>query len=277
MFFLVTAEGVVRRSTPGPPSAQHPARDRERDHGHRSPMLSTATTTPTTPAPWRCTTAPAARPPGSRRPLRQVRDPNRPLPDVTFRRPADRHGGRGPHRAAYHGPNHSPRQHIHLPPAQRVLMLVDVVFPGWVPFASSPSRRTSRLASKRPPGARLPVLHVHRRPPHPPRHPRRRRHPAGVRRRAEGRGGERHRHFQRRDCLRVRRRQHPWAIFAPTSNGVAARRRNASSRAGIDKLGGADVYTQDDAYQLVESLRIDYGDLGAVRHPSLGVLCCASK
>ena len=30
----------------------------------------------------------------------------------------------------------------------------------------------------------------------------------------------------------------------------------------IDKLGGADVYTQANAYQLVESLRIDDGHLG---------------
>jgi len=30
----------------------------------------------------------------------------------------------------------------------------------------------------------------------------------------------------------------------------------------IDKLGGTDVYTPANAYQLVESLRIDYGQLG---------------
>jgi hypothetical protein len=30
----------------------------------------------------------------------------------------------------------------------------------------------------------------------------------------------------------------------------------------IDRLGGADVYTLPNAYQLVESLRIDYGQLG---------------
>jgi hypothetical protein len=30
----------------------------------------------------------------------------------------------------------------------------------------------------------------------------------------------------------------------------------------IDRLGGADVYTQSNAYALTESLRIDYGNLG---------------
>jgi glyoxylase-like metal-dependent hydrolase (beta-lactamase superfamily II) len=36
---------------------------------------------------------------------------------------------------AYHGPNHSPGNIFTYLPAQRILMLVDVVFPGWVPFA----------------------------------------------------------------------------------------------------------------------------------------------
>jgi glyoxylase-like metal-dependent hydrolase (beta-lactamase superfamily II) len=36
---------------------------------------------------------------------------------------------------AYHGPNHSPGNIFTYLPTQRVLMLVDVVFPGWVPFA----------------------------------------------------------------------------------------------------------------------------------------------
>jgi hypothetical protein len=36
---------------------------------------------------------------------------------------------------AYHGPNHSSGNIFTYLPAQRVLMLVDVVFPGWVPFA----------------------------------------------------------------------------------------------------------------------------------------------
>jgi hypothetical protein len=36
---------------------------------------------------------------------------------------------------AYDGPNHSPGNIFINLPAQRVLMLVDVVFPGWVPFA----------------------------------------------------------------------------------------------------------------------------------------------
>jgi hypothetical protein len=43
---------------------------------------------------------------------------------------------------------------------------------------------------------------------------------------------------------------------------VAAQAANAVVPRWIDRLGGADVYTLSNAYQLVESLRIDYGHLG---------------
>jgi hypothetical protein len=54
----------------------------------------------------------------------------------------------------------------------------------------------------------------------------------------------------------------PWAIFRGYLDGVAAQASDAVVPNWIDKLGGADVYTQANAYQLVESLRIDYGHLG---------------
>src|SRR5690349_17857367 len=67
--------------------------------------------------------------------LRQTRDPNRPLPDVTFDDHLTVQAGEDRVELAYHGPNHSPGNIFTYLPAQRVLMLVDVVFPGWVPFA----------------------------------------------------------------------------------------------------------------------------------------------
>ena len=66
--------------------------------------------------------------------LKTARDGNRPLPDITFE---DRYELRvGGERLAlsYHGPNHTPDNiFIHVPSAA-TLMVVDVVFPGWVPF-----------------------------------------------------------------------------------------------------------------------------------------------
>jgi len=54
----------------------------------------------------------------------------------------------------------------------------------------------------------------------------------------------------------------PWAIFRAYLDGIAAQAASAVVPNWIDRLGGADVYTLSNAYQLAESLRIDYGQLG---------------
>ena len=62
-------------------------------------------------------------------------DPNRPVPSVTF---ADQHTltvGTQTLELSYDGINHEPGNIYIYAPQQKVLMLVDVVFPGWVPFA----------------------------------------------------------------------------------------------------------------------------------------------
>ncbi|MEU4673022.1 MBL fold metallo-hydrolase [Amycolatopsis sp. NPDC023774] len=70
----------------------------------------------------------------TRRLLRADGDPNRPAPTETF---DDRYvlkvGGERLE-LTYHGPNHSPDNiFIHVPDHE-TLMVVDVIFPGWVPF-----------------------------------------------------------------------------------------------------------------------------------------------
>ena len=68
------------------------------------------------------------------RELRRSNDPNRPLPDITF---ADSYtvelGGQRVE-LAYYGPNHSPGNIFIYLPRQKVLMAVDMFYPGWVPF-----------------------------------------------------------------------------------------------------------------------------------------------
>jgi len=54
----------------------------------------------------------------------------------------------------------------------------------------------------------------------------------------------------------------PWAIFRAYLDGVASQAASAVIPHWVDRLGGADVYTLPNAYQLIESLRIDYGQLG---------------
>ncbi|MFJ9543834.1 MBL fold metallo-hydrolase [Streptomyces sp. NPDC101225] len=70
----------------------------------------------------------------TRRLLRFAKDPNRPLPDITFddRYVLDVGGERLELR--YHGPNHSEDNIFIYAPAYRTLMVADVVFPGWAPF-----------------------------------------------------------------------------------------------------------------------------------------------
>src|SRR5580693_4012176 len=183
--------------------------------------------------------------------LRQTRDPNRPLPDVTF---ADRltvQAGEDRVELAYHGPNHSPGNIFTYLPAQRVLMLVDVVFPGWVPFAYLAESQNIPGWLEAPAQALGYPFHTFI-------------------------GG----HLTRlgtRDDVTIQQDYvaelkaaaadaidtfnvetvyasvddaNPWAIFRGYLDGVAA------------QAAGADVHTQANAYELVESLRIDYGHLG---------------
>lgn len=68
--------------------------------------------------------------------LEELGDPARKLPDVTFK---DQHrievGGQVLE-MYYKGNNHAPGNSFIYLPKQKVLMLVDVIYPGWVPFAN---------------------------------------------------------------------------------------------------------------------------------------------
>jgi glyoxylase-like metal-dependent hydrolase (beta-lactamase superfamily II) len=61
-------------------------------------------------------------------------DPNRPAPTLTFKDHYTLEVGGEILQLDYHGPNHTPDTIFIWAPAQRALMLVDVVFPGWVPW-----------------------------------------------------------------------------------------------------------------------------------------------
>jgi len=66
--------------------------------------------------------------------LRRKNDPNRPVPTITF---SDTHTvklGNQQVELTYPGLQHSPGNVFIYLPKQKVLMLVDVLYPGWVPF-----------------------------------------------------------------------------------------------------------------------------------------------
>jgi glyoxylase-like metal-dependent hydrolase (beta-lactamase superfamily II) len=66
--------------------------------------------------------------------LKRAADPNRPLPTVTFADKYTLHVGKQVLELSYHGNAHEPGNIFIYAPAQRVLMVVDVVFPGWMPW-----------------------------------------------------------------------------------------------------------------------------------------------
>jgi glyoxylase-like metal-dependent hydrolase (beta-lactamase superfamily II) len=70
----------------------------------------------------------------NRRLLQRAADPQRPAPTTVFEDHLTVEVGGERLELAYHGPNHSPDNiYVHAP-KYRTLMLVDVFFPGWVPF-----------------------------------------------------------------------------------------------------------------------------------------------
>jgi glyoxylase-like metal-dependent hydrolase (beta-lactamase superfamily II) len=195
--------------------------------------------------------------------LRQAGDPNRPLPDVTFDDQLTVTAGEDRIQLAYHGPNHSPGNIFAYLPAQRVLMLVDVVFPGWVPFAylaesqDIPGWLEAPAQALRYPFQTFVGGHLTR---------------LGTRDdvtiQMEYVADLKAAAATAIDTFNVATvyasvdDANPWAVFRGYLDGVAAQAAGAVVPRWTGRLGGADVYTQANAYQLAESLRIDYGHLG---------------
>ena len=66
--------------------------------------------------------------------LKRAADPNRPLPFITFASRYVLRVGSKVLELSYHGNAHEPGSIFIHAPAQRTLMVVDVVFPGWMPW-----------------------------------------------------------------------------------------------------------------------------------------------
>src|SRR5882724_6877582 len=66
--------------------------------------------------------------------LQRENDPNRPVPTVTFDDTYTLNVGSQTLTLDYHGPNHDVGNIFIYAPKQKMLMVVDVVWPGWAPF-----------------------------------------------------------------------------------------------------------------------------------------------
>jgi len=70
----------------------------------------------------------------TKRLLLRANDPNRPIPTITFKDKYTLKVGGKALELSYHGVAHEPGNLFIYAPAQRTLMVVDVVFPGWMPW-----------------------------------------------------------------------------------------------------------------------------------------------
>jgi glyoxylase-like metal-dependent hydrolase (beta-lactamase superfamily II) len=70
----------------------------------------------------------------TRRLLLRANDPNRPLPTVTFKDRYVLKVGSQVLELSYHGTAHEPGNIFIYAPLQRTLMVIDVIFPGWMPW-----------------------------------------------------------------------------------------------------------------------------------------------
>jgi glyoxylase-like metal-dependent hydrolase (beta-lactamase superfamily II) len=196
--------------------------------------------------------------------LREAGDPNRPVPDITFTEHYVLGFGKDRLDLAFHGPNHSPDNVFIHAPGHQTLMVVDVVFPGWVPFKGLGYSQDilgwvqAQDIAMDYPWTTLVGGHVGR---------------LGTRA-----DGDVQRQYVADLEASVRQTManldptpffeqylpsgNAWAIFKAYLDAAAQQAAAPVTAKYLDKLGGADVFTVDNAYTLFESLRIDVGSLG---------------
>jgi glyoxylase-like metal-dependent hydrolase (beta-lactamase superfamily II) len=198
--------------------------------------------------------------------LRRVNDPNRPLPTHTFHDHYTLRVGDQVLQLDYMGPNHAPGNIFIHAPRQKVLMLIDIVFPGWVPFRNLQASQDipgwigaheqaltydfqaligghfARLGTRQDvtiqreyvkdlfDNAREALVDVAFGPIYQAVAPR---NPGNV-----------------------------WALYKVYLDVVTQRAADATQRKWLGKLAAVDVFTYDSAFAMMESLRIDYGVLG---------------
>jgi glyoxylase-like metal-dependent hydrolase (beta-lactamase superfamily II) len=195
--------------------------------------------------------------------LRGLGDPNRPLPTVVFDDSYTLQSGDHTLQLDYKGPNHAEGNIFIHEPKRKILMLVDVIFPGWVPFSNlavSANIPGYVLAIEQALGysfEKLVAGHVTR---------------YGTRGDVEVQSeyiADLHATTEAAlssvdlgEIMAPVDMSNAWAVFRAYLDAVAAKSADEIIPRWVDRLGGADVFTLPNAWAMMEALRLDYGSLG---------------
>jgi glyoxylase-like metal-dependent hydrolase (beta-lactamase superfamily II) len=190
--------------------------------------------------------------------LSRAKDPNRPVPTVTFRDSYTLKVGSQTLELSYHGVAHEPGNIFIYAPEQRVLMVVDVVFPGWMPWrrfalANDVPGYFAQVAEiDRVPFETLVGGHVSRVGTH-----------ADVRLQLEfmadikAAAAAALASTPPGEEMDPADTSNPWAVFDNYIDRVVVKCVNALTPKWQSKLAGYDVYIWDQCYAMEQSLRID--------------------
>lgn len=194
----------------------------------------------------------------TKRLLVRANDPDRPIPTVTFKDKYTLNVGGKVLELSYHGVAHEPGNIFIYAPAQRTLMVIDVVFPGWMPW------RRFALAQDIPGYFRqveeinnmdwdtLVPGHVERTGTH-----------ADVALQLEFMNDLRNAARQALKSTKIggelspADKDNPWAMYGNYIDRVVLQCVNELTPKWSNKLAGYDVYIWDQCYAMENSLRID--------------------
>jgi glyoxylase-like metal-dependent hydrolase (beta-lactamase superfamily II) len=194
----------------------------------------------------------------TKRLLLRANDPNRPVPTVTFRDQYTLAVGSQVLELSYHGNAHEPGNIYIYAPEQKTLMVVDIVFPGWMPWRAFalaqdiPGYFEQVEEIERMNWDTLVSGHVERTGTH-----------ADVKLQLEFMNDlksvarEALRDVKPGEDLDQEDRVNPWAVYGSYTDRVAIRCVNKLTPKWASKLAGYDVFIWDQCYAMEESLRMD--------------------
>jgi glyoxylase-like metal-dependent hydrolase (beta-lactamase superfamily II) len=194
----------------------------------------------------------------TKRLLLRAKDPNRPIPTITFKDKYTLRVGSQTLELSYHGNAHEPGNIFIYAPSQKTLMVIDVIFPGWMPW------RRFALAQDIPAyfaqveeinQMKWDVLvsgHVERTGTH-----------ADVALQLEflndlkNTARQALKSTKPGEGMNADDQQNPWAVFDNYIDRVVIQCVNSLTPKWSSKLAGYDVYIWDQCYAMEQSLRID--------------------